>query len=151
MNWGTAAILLGRWFARKNRVEIVGTELNSFVIGLANPAAVEGGSAETFEPVQIVNRQAVTWIVTLDLANGVGSHGRIDATVNVDIVIDGEVSVQLLTVIIFVGHVDHGRALDGALNPVAEAGDVGVDAWITGQGAANTEGDNSIQLGIVAK
>jgi len=151
MNWGTAAILLGRWFARKNRVEIVGTELNSFVIGLANPAAVEGGSAETFEPVQIVNRQAVTWIVTLDLANGVGSHGRIDATVNVDIVIDGEVSVQLLTVIIFVGHVDHGRALDGALNPVAEAGDVSVDAWVTGQGAANTEGDNSIQLGIVAK
>lgn len=93
VNRGTAAILLGRWFARKNRVEIVGTELNSFVIGLANPAAIEGGSAETFESVEMVNRQAVTWIVTLDLAHGIGSHWRVDATVNVDIVVDCEVSI----------------------------------------------------------
>lgn len=151
MNGGTATILFGWWLARQNGVEIVGSELNSFVIGLANPAAVEGGSAETFEPVQIVNRQAVTWIVTLDLAYGVSSHWRIDATVNVDIVIDGEVSVQLLTVIIFVGHVDHGGALDGALDPVAEAGDVGVDTRVARQCTADTEGDDAIQLGIVAK
>jgi len=139
VNGGTAAILFGWWLARKNRVQVIGTELNSFVIGLANPAAVEGGSAETFESVEVVNRQAVTWILTLDLAHGIGGHGRIDATVDIDIVVDGEVSVQLLAVVILVGHVDHGGSLDGALDPVAEAGDVGVDAWVAGKGASDTE------------
>lgn len=53
--------------------------------------------------------------------------------------------------IIFVGHVDHRRSLDGALDPVAEAGDVGVDARVTREGTADAKRDDSIQLGIIAK
>jgi hypothetical protein len=59
MNGSSATIFLCWWFTCKSGVEVVWTELDGFVIRLANPSAVKSRSTETLESVQVINRETV--------------------------------------------------------------------------------------------